>query len=300
MGKASREKNKRKELQDFFAPFEASHAAARKILMAKNYVPRYPTTAVPQVVGISVAAMEEVIAAGLTLLDPKPTPETLIKFAEATTIIHDRYAAIGLHLYRDVNPAPVACKAGCHWCCFVRVSIGIEEAYRVKKSLEMMEPDRRQRIIERLQKHVRQTDEGSTDDLVRRPRLCPMNEDGKCQVYDARAVMCRNHVAYDVRPCRSFVEGDGEGSKRINGFLQEFGRYVTLGSIQVLEHYGIDGRSFELADAVNFLWNDPTAMDSIAGGERRHTDALFRTELEEAHTAFIHDAMRKTQLKIIN
>lgn len=298
MGKASREKQKRRELQDIFAPFKASHARAREVLIAKNFVPRYPEPAIPQIVGVSVAAMEEVIAAGLRNLDPKPTPEGLVRFAEETTVIHDRYADIALYLYRDINPAPPACKAGCHWCCFVRVSIGIEEAYRLKLTLDTMEPDRRQRILDRLNKHKTETDKGDPEVLARTPRLCPMNEDGSCQVYGTRAVMCRNHIAYDVNPCRSWVEGNLEGMGRINGFMQEFGRYVTLGENQVMEHYGIDSRAFELADALTYLWENAADIDKIVAGDRSVTDKIYRTDLEEAHANFLRRTAEKAQLRV--
>lgn len=296
MGKASREKHKRRELQGVFAPYEATHAKARQILIEKKFVPRYPQPAVPQVVGISVAAMEEVIAAGLTLLGEKPTPDTLIAFAEQTTMIHDRYADLGLYLYRDVNAAPVACKAGCNWCCYVRVSIGIEEAYRLSRAIETMDSEVRARLLGRVKSHVQATDDGDPESIVRAPRLCPMNEDGHCQVYGDRAVMCRNHVAYDVGPCRAFVEGNAEGMKKINGFLQEFGRYVTLGSIQVLEHYGIDSRSFEIGDIMQAFQEKPTLIDQVIEGDREATNPFFRDELERAHADFITGVMRKSQL----
>ncbi len=168
----------------------------------------------------------------------------------------------------------------------------------MKRALDVMDPERRQRILDRLKLHVEETDSAKPEDIVLKPRLCPMNEDGSCQVYENRAVMCRNHVAYDVNPCRSFVEGNTEGTKRINGFLQEFGRYVTLGSIQVLEHFGIDGRSFEMADAVKFLWENPEAMEDIVAGDRSKTDPLFRTELEQMHSDFLIQTMRKSQVRV--
>lgn len=297
MGKASREKNKRREWQDLIRPFEATHNAARAELVKRGFVPKYPNPAIPSLTGLFVAAMEEVIAAGLRIIGEKPSPESLVQFAEATTVIHDRYAELALFMYRERNPMPVACKAGCNWCCHVRVSIGLDEAYRLKKTLDTMEPERRQRILDRIDQHVAETDSMDAQTVARKPRLCPMNEDGNCQVYETRAVMCRNHMSYDVNPCRSFVEGNAEGMNTVNGYLQEFGRYVTLGSLQVLEFYGIDSRAFELADALKAMWEKPDTIDAIVAGDRAVSDALFRSEVEASHNDFITGVMRKSQIK---
>jgi Fe-S-cluster containining protein len=96
---------------------------------------------------------------------------------------------------------PVTCAAGCSFCCRMQVDCGPEDAQRLAAAIRASE--RRQLFIAALE---RQVVRGRGLDHARYWNAqipCALLRDGRCEVYEARPVLCRLHAAVSrPRLCR--------------------------------------------------------------------------------------------------
>ncbi|CCQ73734.1 YkgJ family cysteine cluster protein [Magnetospira sp. QH-2] len=97
-------------------------------------------------------------------------------------------------------PRPLACKAGCHFCCHnfqVHLSpielFGIVQTLRATLNIEALVPS--------LQSALAMREAALREDTGQLFFPCPLLEDGKCRVYAARPFICRGFNAYDASVC---------------------------------------------------------------------------------------------------
>ena len=96
---------------------------------------------------------------------------------------HDMIADVDRSCRRIISrhKMHIACTKGCAGnCCRIHISVYPVEAVSVALALQAQPPDRRRRI----QQKARQTGTFGP---------CPLLADGACQLYAARAVICRTH-----------------------------------------------------------------------------------------------------------
>jgi Fe-S-cluster containining protein len=90
-----------------------------------------------------------------------------------------------------------ACRAGCFFCCFQPVEASLPEVLLIAEELGRSVPAAEMAALRvRIGRHkeaVRANPEGNA--------LCPLNVDGRCQVYDARPLACRGYNAVDAQAC---------------------------------------------------------------------------------------------------
>jgi Fe-S-cluster containining protein len=89
----------------------------------------------------------------------------------------------------------IACRPGCCECCIGPFSISHEDAARLREALELLAPERAERVRERARSYVAVVHSYDEDGLPEGmdetpcPALDP--ESGRCEVYEARPAMCR-------------------------------------------------------------------------------------------------------------
>lgn len=135
-----------------------------------------------------------------------------VRSASVYTLQSTRNAtqAVGFvrHLHRSIDlavaraavrgPAP-DCKAGCAFCCSVRVEATEPEVFLIARTVRDWPTPRRNAVIERLRHHVgarhRQPDGPRQD--------CAFLEDRRCSIYPVRPGVCRKGHSLSVAHCES-------------------------------------------------------------------------------------------------
>ncbi len=172
-------------------------------------------------------------------------------------------------LLRPLDQAhPPACRAGCSWCCHVRVACTPIEAIAVAAFVQSgIDKRARRKLVERLRAVLDQA-RGLDSKAWARQRLpCPfLGEGGLCQVHSARPLACRGWHSFDVAQCKRHFEDP------VNT-IEASGERLTLRGIASralgdgLRRAGLDASGVDLASAVRLILDKPDTVDSWLRGE---------------------------------
>lgn len=101
-----------------------------------------------------------------------------------------------LHILCDQQLLPIysgdhsiACNTGCNHCCRYQVGLYLPEANRIRDFIQAY-------FSEEQKKHV--LEECRSYQVG---NMCPLNEEGKCSVYELRPLTCRRCNGYDPEKC---------------------------------------------------------------------------------------------------
>lgn len=194
-------------------------------------------------------------------------PENLNDLVEGA----NRLAAEHVQRCTENSPpsAPIACKKGCAWCCYVKVDVTAPEVFRI---VEYLRSALRADQLESLRKRVVETD-AATRGLSEEERFaltvpCPLLFEGLCCVYPLRPMPCRGMNSTDAGKCE-------EGWREPRGLTVipqhpavGFGHAViTQGLCQALHGAGLDGHLLELNAALRIALETPDVIERWLGGE---------------------------------
>ena len=108
----------------------------------------------------------------------------------------------------DVPPElPIACRAGCAYCCSLKVVVTAPEAIQIA---DWLRANRDERALSELRARVAATDD-RTHGMTVQQRLearipCPLLESNLCSVHEVRPLVCRGGNSYDADVCRRSLE----------------------------------------------------------------------------------------------
>ncbi len=225
--------------------------------------------------------VRNILAAGL----PKATSPLHIEilmdkvFAFAEGVIgdlHDRYPA----------DTPIACAAGCSFCCHnYEVHISPLEAFRLAAHIRSgVGRDIREDVLERATTiaGVKDKEEAEADGLPRRRLFpCPVldRETGLCRAYDARPLVCRGHNSIDRPACEQRFDNDLENSAMIYGSLhQRAGAQAVLSGVRLaLTDAGAPDRVLDLARSLALLLAGDDEIEEAIEDMSRLDPAIART-----------------------
>lgn len=99
------------------------------------------------------------------------------------------------------------CRNGCSWCCYLQVSINIDEAILIYKYIQ----EEKIEIDWEAVKDQSQYGEERWMEMPWKERKCVFLQEGKCSIYENRPLACRKHmVASKEEDCRvCSVTGSG-------------------------------------------------------------------------------------------
>ncbi len=182
---------------------------------------------------------------------------------------------------RRLPPAdrgPLACAAGCDFCCHLRVMATASEVFALLDYLRHNLDDeafgRFERRVEATDRRLRELPAG---DVLRTNIPCPALVDGRCSGYAARPLNCRSYHSTSKAACEdsfNHPEDLDRGHPQIKA-LAEVHRGAQAGFLSALEQAGYDARQYELATALAEALRDPEARGRLQEGER-----VFRRPLE--------------------
>ena len=120
----------------------------------------------------------------------KPTLARTIKMAKRA--FKRTEEAVAEVLKRVPPPTPIMCKAGCPWCCYVRLTASVPEVLAVlnyiRETFSAVEVAALKRKVANVDGYTRGLD-GEARARLRLP--CPLLKDGSCSVHPVRPFSCR-------------------------------------------------------------------------------------------------------------
>lgn len=114
------------------------------------------------------------------------------------------YAARAFHrAFEAMAPKePVACRAGCNYCCHQVVSARATEIFLLARTIRALPAAVAARLTERVATAAATAQGMTVAERHRRNLPCPLLEDGRCSVYADRPLACRAFASTDLEACQ--------------------------------------------------------------------------------------------------
>lgn len=280
MGKQSRVKELRKGVQAEDQKLFLEGQAAGRRMEALGIDPP-PACHFTQLQHIFSSIYAVTVAGWIDGLGEDRTPEAITRTSAVLAKQMGRFERLAFQIFELDREDKPDCKMGCHWCCHVRVTIKPHEAIALRHAVSVLSAEARARAEHRLQTLAAEISDMPAEELIRLRRLCPLNEHGRCTVYESRPLGCRTTHSYNVRGCEAYARQGTLLQARVNGIVMEFGRAFALATNAALAHLGLDARSYDLSTIVSSLLADPMLERKAASGEQHVFDALYRQDAVE-------------------
>lgn len=173
---------------------------------------------------------------------------------------------------------PLACEAGCDFCCHLRVMATAPEVFALLDYLRAtLDDEAFAAFTERVETTDRQLRELHPDRILRTNIPCPALSEGVCSGYPARPLNCRSYHSTSRSACEdsfNHPEDLDRGHPQIKALAQVH-QGAQAGFLSALERAGHDERQYELATALAEALRDPEARERLRSGE-----PVFRQPLE--------------------
>jgi len=170
---------------------------------------------------------------------------------------------------------PVACAAGCAFCCHLRVMATAVEVFALLDYLhETLSDAEFEAFRERARDTATRLAALPEERLLTINMPCPALVDGRCSAYAGRPLNCRAYHSLSVEACRESFDNPEDlhrGHPQLAPLARVHGG-AQAGLIDALSSHGLDARQYELASALAEALDDPeTTRARLAAGE-----AVFR------------------------
>lgn len=182
-----------------------------------------------------------------------------------------------------VDAATLACRAGCHWCCYFTVDVRPVEVFRIldyiRREFSTQEQARVRAEVRSNSATLRQLDDNQR---VQQNLRCPFLTAGRCTIYEARPQTCRNYHATCAAGCQqSFQEPANTAIDPDFAPLtyQVGGAHVDAFS-QAMQDAGYDVHAYELNSALAAAWQEPELTRQRYEAKKRPFKEISGMEVE--------------------
>jgi len=159
---------------------------------------------------------------------------------------------------------PVACRAGCDFCCHLRVMATPIEVFALLDELfRALSPDEFSRFEERLSATDKKLRKLKPSHVLTVNLPCPALVNGNCTGYAARPLNCRSYHSLSKQACEASFKNPRDLSldhPQLSAVAQvhEGGQ---AGFMAAFEQAGYDDRQYELATALAEALDDPGSRE---------------------------------------
>jgi hypothetical protein len=106
--------------------------------------------------------------------------------------------------------ADMACRSGCDACCHTWLTVSAVEAAAARAGVERLSAEQRARLAERGRRELAREQAGEA------PRCAMLSDDGRCDIYEARPLVCRTQ-GHALRYPSGFVPAEAVRSRSAAG-----------------------------------------------------------------------------------
>ncbi|MBW1940983.1 MAG: YkgJ family cysteine cluster protein [Deltaproteobacteria bacterium] len=173
---------------------------------------------------------------------------------------------------KEPKYAQIACRTGCHFCCFAQVSLTPPEALLIGNYVETFYTETEKRdLMKQVEKNLKLTHGKSLEQRVKvwYDTPCIFLKNKKCTVYEVRPFICRAWHSLSVDQCKKAFN-DRNPSAEIDSYPH---RNYILGSIraglqQGCMDMGCQADTLEIAKAVKLFFNHQDPVKTWIKGEK--------------------------------
>jgi Putative zinc- or iron-chelating domain len=185
-----------------------------------------------------------------------------------TSKLDEQLDAVVDHGRRTLG-APIACRAGCSFCCHVRVEVLPHEAIALFRWLKSRIPEEQARLIAaRVISNAERVATMSPEQHSAARLQCAFLVEGRCSAYPARPNTCAGFHSLDVSACERSYNDAADLSDRIP-MVVEVGQVATatrIGVSQALRQLKLSDAALELHTAVAALLRDSSLIGRWRSG----------------------------------
>jgi hypothetical protein len=199
-------------------------------------------------------------------LTPRIEPEAMLG---ATQRALAQGAEVCKRHLQVLEPAQhTACHEGCHWCCYLKVSVTAPEALALASFVEQsLPPAERERITARAAELA--ADPRIFSEYAKAEAKIPcalLTDAGACAAYGARPLACRGWNSTDADACRRALDDDSVATPMNSNLARECA-VVGLGLRAAVMDAGLSGEILELTSALDIALRTPHALARWLAGE---------------------------------
>lgn len=203
---------------------------------------------------------------------PKPSVERVTAALDQVFALADQsWDATRSNLTFRLNTPPMACKAGCGWCCHQQVGVSVVEAIRIAVHIQALPPDQAAAMTDRIRDLDDKTNRMTTSKRAKAKLPCAFLVEGSCSIYAVRPLRCRGLISTDVSFCATSFEDEASARTRLErgelkpaflGAPQHVYDQALNGILKTLHFAKIADFGLELTAAVRELLDKPQRMAS--------------------------------------
>jgi Fe-S-cluster containining protein len=213
--------------------------------------------------GVAVEGTQE-LAESMALL----FHDCLINLRDRRRVL--RAAQLAHRLYdngevRAPLPRPLACKAGCDYCCYGFVSVLAPEAFLLAEAIKREDGGALSpKSFQARATSVRGLDQRARFQAERSP--CPALANRLCALHAERPLSCRRHNSFSAEACVEALNG-GKTAIPTNAAYQAIGGTCSVTLRAGLKASGYSPALYELTDAVCTILETEDALRRWTSGE---------------------------------
>lgn len=164
---------------------------------------------------------------------------------------------------------PLACRAGCAWCCYLQVSVTAPEAVLVAEYLrQSLSAEALAAVTARVVGLDAVTRGMTPQERIELRRPCALLVDNRCSVYEARPIMCRGWNSVDAAQCEgAIVQAESVLGVEQNALIRQAAAGVEHGLLAATGEAGLAAQPLELTAALRIALETPDAAARWASGE---------------------------------
>jgi hypothetical protein len=168
------------------------------------------------------------------------------------------------------NVPPLACRAGCAWCCSKSIAVSPPEVLRIAAYLRAtLSPDDLMVVRERIAELDDQTHTMSSLQRAHARRPCALLSDQRCMVHAVRPFICAGWNAIDVNECKAdWLNPETADEITANVVQIEVFQAMRLGMDLGSAQLGLNCDTLELTTALRIALDTPDAVERWLAGEQ--------------------------------
>jgi Fe-S-cluster containining protein len=200
------------------------------------------------------------------LLNGGRTPLHVIEVAAHAGELAER--TIAEALVREPPQPPLACRAGCDWCCYKKVGVAAPEVLRIAAYLRVHQPQQTiQDIVARIEARAAQRNVLAGDHWTADRLPCPLLEDHRCLAYPVRPLTCRGYTSSNAQRCERSAKSREPPAVPVYGPALQATAFILDGMCSGLTEAGLAGSGLDLAKALRSALTIPDAGERWLAGE---------------------------------
>jgi Fe-S-cluster containining protein len=179
-----------------------------------------------------------------------------------TPLMEFFYLNLGQTLAR-VGELDISCRKGCSHCCHSWVAASAPEVLHVLKSADMSAAE----LHDRIEGTAMLTGARDAGTRLKMRTPCPMLKDDACGVYEARPLVCRTHVSFDVSVCVKFYAQESTEPPPVSAAYSAIRNVYALALSGALKRSGLTPFYYEYNAALRAISSTEDAEARWLSGE---------------------------------